>query len=67
VSVYFAKLKGSFKIENVERHFGAPVGVQQRLMRHADVRTTLNLYGDALTMRSAQEKVVRLAIPDGVN
>jgi integrase len=43
---------------------GTPVGVQQRLMRHADIRTTMNIYGDAVTedMRSAQEKIVRLAI-----
>jgi integrase len=43
---------------------GTPVGVQQRLMRHADIRTTMNIYGDALTedMRSAHEKVVRLAM-----
>lgn len=43
---------------------GTPVGVQQRLMRHADIRTTMNIYGDAVTedMRSAHEKVVRLAI-----
>ena len=48
---------------------GTPVGVQQRLMRHADVRTTMNIYGDALTddMRSAHEKVVRLAMPKGLN
>jgi integrase len=44
---------------------GTPLGVQQRLMRHADIRTTMNLYGDAVTadMRSAHEKVVRLAMP----
>jgi len=44
---------------------GTPVGVQQRLMRHADIRTTMNLYGDAATadMRQAHEKVVRLALP----
>jgi integrase len=44
---------------------GTPVGVQQRLMRHADIRTTMNIYGDAVTedMRSAHEKVVRLAMP----
>ena len=38
------------------------LGVQQKLMRHADIRTTMN-YGDALTddMRDAHEKVVRLA------
>lgn len=44
---------------------GAPVGVQQKLMRHSDVRTTMNIYGDAATeeMQSAHEKVVRLAMP----
>ena len=43
---------------------GTPVGVQQKLMRHADIRTTMNLYGDAMTadMRTAHEKVVRLAL-----
>ncbi len=40
--------------------FGTPVGVQQRLMRHASVTTTMNLYGTALQadMRAAHEKVV---------
>ena len=44
---------------------GTPVGVQQRLMRHTDIRTTMNVYGAASTadMRQAQEKVVRLALP----
>jgi integrase len=44
---------------------GTPVGVQQELMRHADIRTTMNIYGDAVTedMRNAHEKVVRLALP----
>ena len=44
---------------------GTPVGVQQKLMRHADIRTTMNIYGDAVTedMRQAHEKVVRLALP----
>jgi integrase len=43
---------------------GTPVGVQQDLMRHADIRTTMNIYGDAATadMRKAHEKVVRLAL-----
>ena len=43
---------------------GTPVGVQQKLMRHADIRTTMNFYGDAMTedMRAAHEKVVRLAL-----
>jgi integrase len=44
---------------------GTTLGVQQKLMRHADIRTTMNLYGDAATadMRNAHEKVVRLALP----
>lgn len=44
---------------------GTPVGVQQKLMRHADIRTTMNLYGDAMTadMRQAHEKIVHLALP----
>jgi integrase len=43
---------------------GTPVGVQQRLMRHSDIRTTMNQYGDALTddMRQAHTKVVGLAL-----
>ena len=49
---------------------GTPVGVQQKLMRHADIRTTMNIYGDAVTddMRSAHEKIVRLALsrPNGL-
>ena len=49
---------------------GTPVGVQQRLMRHADIRTTMNVYGDAVTadMSDAHGKVVNLALngsPDG--
>jgi len=44
---------------------GTPVGVQQKLMRHADIRTTMNIYGDAMTadMRQAHEKIVHLALP----
>jgi integrase len=41
---------------------GTPVGVQQRLMRHADIRTTMNQYGSALSadMQQAQGKVIQL-------
>ncbi|PYV68645.1 MAG: hypothetical protein DMG97_24130 [Acidobacteria bacterium] len=44
---------------------GTPIGVQQRLMRHADIRTTMNIYGDAVTedMLLAHSKIVRLALP----
>jgi integrase len=43
---------------------GTPVGVQQRLMRHTDIRTTMNQYGDVLTddMRQAHRKIVGLAL-----
>lgn len=43
---------------------GTPIGVQQKLMRHADIRTTMNIYGDAATedMRKAHEKIVNLAM-----
>ncbi len=43
---------------------GTPIGVQQKLMRHADIRTTMNIYGDAASadMREAHEKVVRMAL-----
>lgn len=43
---------------------GAPTGVQQRLMRHADIRTTMNIYGDAVTadMADAHGKVVGLVL-----
>lgn len=42
---------------------GTPVGVQQKLMRHADIRTTMQ-YGDAFTadMAQAHGKIVDLAL-----
>ena len=43
---------------------GAPVGVQQKLMRHAQVSTTMNVYGNALmgAKREANSRVVRRAL-----
>jgi len=43
---------------------GTPIAVQQKLMRHADIRTTLNIYGTVVTneMREAHSKVVRIAL-----
>jgi integrase len=42
---------------------GTPLGVQKRLMRHADIRTTMG-YGASAEgeMRQAHEKIVRLAL-----
>ncbi len=43
---------------------GTSVAVQQKLMGHADVRTTLNVYGDVVTdeMQQATSKVAGLAL-----
>lgn len=43
---------------------GTPIAVQQRMMRHTDIRTTLNIYGDVVTdeMSEAHSKVVGLAL-----
>jgi len=44
---------------------GTAIAVQQKLMRHSDIRTTLNIYGDVVTneMAEAHSKIVRLALP----
>jgi integrase len=47
---------------------GAPIGVQQKLMRHAQVATTMDVYGNALmeSKREANSKVVALLLrPSG--
>jgi reverse transcriptase-like protein len=43
---------------------GTPIAVQQKLMRHSDIRTTMNIYGDVVTdeMAHAHSKVVGLAL-----
>jgi len=43
---------------------GTPIAVQQKLMRHADIRTTMNTYGDVVTneMAHAASKVAGLAL-----
>ena len=42
---------------------GTPIAVQQKLMRHSDIRTTMNIYGDVVTdeMETAAAKVAALA------
>ena len=44
---------------------GVDLKVQQELLRHADIRTTLNIYTQAVptALREANSKVVRLVIP----
>ncbi len=46
---------------------GTAVAVQQKMMRHRDIRTTFNIYGDVVTdeMTTASTKVAQLAFPNG--
>jgi integrase len=43
---------------------GTAIAVQQKLMRHSDIRTTLNIYGDVVTdeMSQANSKIAGLAL-----
>ncbi len=43
---------------------GTPIAVQQKLMRHSDIRTTMNVYGSVVTdeMEKAGSRVVGLAV-----
>jgi integrase len=47
---------------------GTPIGVQQKLMRHSDVRTTMNHYGTAYekTKRRANELVAGRLLPESM-
>jgi len=46
------------------RHLGVDVKVQQELLRHADIRTTMNTYTQAMptALREANSKVARLVV-----
>lgn len=43
---------------------GAPMKVQQELMRHASIQTTMNVYGQAMSSskREANSKVVEMVL-----
>jgi len=43
---------------------GTPIAVQQKLMRHASITTTMKIYGDVVTneMAQAHSRVVQLAL-----
>ncbi len=44
---------------------GAPISVQQKMMRHSSIKTTMDIYGDVVTdeMNTATRKVAELAFP----
>jgi integrase len=44
--------------------WGKAITVQQKLMRHSDFQTTLNIYGDVVTneMQQAGSKIAELAL-----
>jgi site-specific recombinase XerD len=44
---------------------GFDLKVQQELLRHADIRTTMNIYTQAVptALREANRKVARLVLP----
>ena len=46
---------------------GTPVTVQKELMRHSDIQTTLNVYGQPMaeTKRLAQSKLIEMVFPKG--
>lgn len=43
---------------------GTPIGVQQKLMRHADIRTTMNVYGSAFeaTKRRVNARIAEMVL-----
>lgn len=43
---------------------GTPIAVQQKLMRHADIRTTMNVCGDIVT--DEMEQALSKGLSDGV-
>lgn len=47
------------------RAFGVDIKVQQELLRHADIRTTMNIYTQAVpqALREAHGKVVEMLVP----
>jgi len=45
---------------------GTPISVQRQCMRHTDIRTTMNVYGDVVTdeVKQAESKVAGFALSD---
>jgi hypothetical protein len=51
------------RTRDVYRAVGTPIGAQQKLMRHGDIRTTMNTYGTAAAAEMvASRKVAALGL-----
>jgi integrase len=63
-SVFFFRHSRRRRNTNVLDAVGTTIAVQQKLMRHADIRTTMNVYGTVVTdeMTVASSKVAGLAV-----
>jgi exodeoxyribonuclease III len=59
---------GNPRLDRNSIDIGTPLGVQQRLMRHADIKTTMNTYGSAFekTKRRANSRVADLVLPPAI-
>jgi integrase len=46
--------------------YGTDMKVQQELLRHSDIRTTMNIYTHTVSpaLREANSKVVRMVLPE---
>jgi integrase len=58
-------IRKGLPLDRVLANHRTPIAVQQKLMRHADIRTTMNIYGDVVTNQEseAHSKIVSLALP----
>ena len=55
---------GTNNLRGRTRSVGTSMGVRQKLMRHAQIATTMNVYGDAMmeSKRAANSKIVQMAL-----
>ena len=53
-------LKAAATRAGIDR-IGTPIALQQKLMRHSDIRTTMNIYGDVMPgeMRKAHDSLAQ--------
>lgn len=54
------------ELQSLWAHLGEDMKVQQELLRHSDIRTTMNIYTHTVSpaLREANSKVVRMILPE---